>query len=192
MTGLVTAIYDIGCALGAVVAFVYGEKIGRKRSIILANLIVVVGAAIQTASFEYWLANPLFRIKEKRTDISYFSIGKCSSLASLAVSVSGSRRLQCQFCSRKHYLRTTVVRYWLSSLLSLSLVLRLLLGYVSRHCMPIARCNGASLLLARFCSRSWSWRSVRSYARHRDGWHLVVKSRRQVQSICTKVLLLTL
>ncbi|XP_014561358.1 hypothetical protein COCVIDRAFT_33698 [Bipolaris victoriae FI3] len=54
MTGLVTAIYDIGCALGAVVAFVYGEKIGRKRSIILANLIVVVGAAIQTASFEYW------------------------------------------------------------------------------------------------------------------------------------------
>lgn len=54
MTGLVTAIYDIGCALGAVVAFVFGEKIGRKRSIILANLIVVVGAAIQTASFDYW------------------------------------------------------------------------------------------------------------------------------------------
>jgi MFS family permease len=54
MTGLVTAIYDIGCALGAVVAFVFGERIGRKRSIILANLIVVIGAAIQTASFDYW------------------------------------------------------------------------------------------------------------------------------------------
>jgi MFS family permease len=54
MTGLVTAIYDIGCALGAVVAFVFGEKIGRKRSIILANLIVIIGAAIQTASFGYW------------------------------------------------------------------------------------------------------------------------------------------
>jgi MFS family permease len=54
MTGLVTAIYDIGCALGAVVAFVFGERIGRKRSIILANLIVIVGAAIQTASFDYW------------------------------------------------------------------------------------------------------------------------------------------
>jgi MFS family permease len=60
MTGLVTAIYDIGCALGAVVAFVYGEKIGRKRSIILANLIVVIGAAIQTASFEYWFVNLLY------------------------------------------------------------------------------------------------------------------------------------
>jgi MFS family permease len=54
MTGLVTAIYDIGCALGAIVAFVFGEKIGRKRSIILANAIVIVGAGIQTASFGYW------------------------------------------------------------------------------------------------------------------------------------------
>lgn len=39
MTGLVTAIYDIGCAFGAVTAFVFGEQIGRKRSIILANII---------------------------------------------------------------------------------------------------------------------------------------------------------
>jgi MFS family permease len=54
MTGLVTAIYDIGCALGAVVAFAFGEKIGRKRSIILANVIVIIGAGIQTASFGYW------------------------------------------------------------------------------------------------------------------------------------------
>ena len=54
MSGLVTAIYDIGCALGAVVAFVYGEKIGRKNSVILANIIVIVGAAIQAASYSYW------------------------------------------------------------------------------------------------------------------------------------------
>lgn len=52
--GLVTAIYDIGCAIGAVVAFVFGEKIGRKKSILVANAIVVVGAAIQTASYSYW------------------------------------------------------------------------------------------------------------------------------------------
>ena len=54
MSGLVTAIYDIGCAFGAVVAFVYGERIGRKNSILLANLIVIVGAAIQAASYNYW------------------------------------------------------------------------------------------------------------------------------------------
>ena len=54
MSGLVTAIYDIGCALGAVAAFVWGEKIGRKKSILLANFIVVIGATIQTCSFSYW------------------------------------------------------------------------------------------------------------------------------------------
>lgn len=53
MSGLVTAIYDIGCALGAVVAFVFGERIGRKRSVVLANMIVIVGAAVQAASYSY-------------------------------------------------------------------------------------------------------------------------------------------
>ncbi|KAK5174697.1 uncharacterized protein LTR77_001779 [Saxophila tyrrhenica] len=53
LTGLVTAIYDIGCALGAVAAFLFGERIGRKRSIILANIIVIVGAAVQTACYSY-------------------------------------------------------------------------------------------------------------------------------------------
>ncbi|KAK3686461.1 hypothetical protein LTR37_019780 [Vermiconidia calcicola] len=53
LTGLVAAIYDIGCALGAIAAFLFGEKIGRKRSIIVANVIVIVGAAIQTACFSY-------------------------------------------------------------------------------------------------------------------------------------------
>ena len=54
MSGLVTAIYDIGCAFGAVAAFIWGEKIGRKNSIILANILVIIGATVQTASFSYW------------------------------------------------------------------------------------------------------------------------------------------
>ncbi|KAM0426039.1 hypothetical protein ACHAPT_008670 [Fusarium lateritium] len=53
MSGLVTAIYDIGCAFGAVSAFLFGERIGRKRSIIYANIIVIVGAVIQAASYSY-------------------------------------------------------------------------------------------------------------------------------------------
>lgn len=54
MTGLVTAIYDIGCAFGAVAAFIWGEKIGRKKSILVANIIVIIGAAVQSASYDYW------------------------------------------------------------------------------------------------------------------------------------------
>lgn len=39
LTGLVTAVYDIGCAIGALAAFLFGEQIGRKKSIIIANFI---------------------------------------------------------------------------------------------------------------------------------------------------------
>ncbi|KAK6441134.1 hypothetical protein LTR95_002631 [Oleoguttula sp. CCFEE 5521] len=53
MTGLVTAIYDIGGAFGAVAAFIWGERIGRKKSIIIANFIVIIGAALQTACVNY-------------------------------------------------------------------------------------------------------------------------------------------
>lgn len=112
MTGLVTAIYDIGCALGAVVAFVYGEKIGRKRSIMLANLIVVIGAAIQTASFEYWFV--YISYKDTRSvfaDVISTFKGKCLSPASSVASVLGSRRLQCQFSSQKRCLHATVVHF---------------------------------------------------------------------------------
>ena len=48
LTGLVTAVYDIGCALGAVGAFVFGERIGRKKSIIFANVIGNCFASIVT------------------------------------------------------------------------------------------------------------------------------------------------
>lgn len=54
MTGLLVAIYNIGCALGALVAFVLGEYLGRKKSIIYASLVTIAGAAIQTGSFSYW------------------------------------------------------------------------------------------------------------------------------------------
>lgn len=58
MSGLVTAIYDIGCALGAIAAFVFGERLGRRRSVILANIIVITGAAIQAASYSYAQVGP--------------------------------------------------------------------------------------------------------------------------------------
>ncbi|KYG40106.1 hypothetical protein M433DRAFT_78710 [Acidomyces richmondensis BFW] len=48
LTGLVTGVYDIGCAIGAVTAFLFGERIGRKKSIIFANFI----GASQTETIE--------------------------------------------------------------------------------------------------------------------------------------------
>lgn len=47
----VTAIYDVGCFIGAIVAFTVGERAGRKMSIIIGTTIMAVGALIQTTSY---------------------------------------------------------------------------------------------------------------------------------------------
>ena len=47
----VTAIYDVGCFIGAIVAFTVGERLGRKKSIILGSTIMGVGVILQCSSF---------------------------------------------------------------------------------------------------------------------------------------------
>lgn len=47
----VTAIYNIGCFLGAIVAFTLGERLGRKKAIIFGTIIMTVGAILQASSF---------------------------------------------------------------------------------------------------------------------------------------------
>ncbi|KAF4544207.1 Sugar transporter [Lasiodiplodia theobromae] len=47
----VTAIYDIGCFFGAIIAFMIGEKLGRKKSILLGTTVMSIGAIIQIASY---------------------------------------------------------------------------------------------------------------------------------------------
>lgn len=48
---IITAIYDIGCFLGAIVAFSIGEKLGRKKTIMIGTTIMAIGAALQASSF---------------------------------------------------------------------------------------------------------------------------------------------
>ncbi|PWI66791.1 hypothetical protein PCL_04635 [Purpureocillium lilacinum] len=47
----ITAIYDIGCFFGAIVAFTIGERLGRKKSIIIGTSIMTVGTILMTTSF---------------------------------------------------------------------------------------------------------------------------------------------
>ena len=47
----ITAIYDVGCFLGAIVAFTIGERLGRKMSIIAGTAIMSIGAILMTSSF---------------------------------------------------------------------------------------------------------------------------------------------
>lgn len=45
--GLITGLYDGGCLLGSIFAFCFGEKLGRKRSIYIAAMIVIIWSIIQ-------------------------------------------------------------------------------------------------------------------------------------------------
>ncbi|KAJ5930901.1 sugar transporter [Penicillium verhagenii] len=47
----VTAIYDIGCFFGAIIAFTIGESLGRKKSILIGTTIMAVGTVLQASSF---------------------------------------------------------------------------------------------------------------------------------------------
>lgn len=51
LLGTVTAIYDIGCFFGAVSAMWVGEKLGRKKTVLVGTTIMTVGAIIQISSY---------------------------------------------------------------------------------------------------------------------------------------------
>lgn len=57
MQGLVTAIYEVGCLMGAVFTLFAGERLGRRRTIILGAFIMVLGVLIQVTTFRW--ASPL-------------------------------------------------------------------------------------------------------------------------------------
>lgn len=48
---LVVAIYEVGCLFGALGIVAFGDKLGRRRAVLLGTCIMLVGAAIQTSSF---------------------------------------------------------------------------------------------------------------------------------------------
>ena len=48
---IVTSIYAVGCFLGAVAAFTVGEKLGRKKTILVGTTTMAIGAILQTSSF---------------------------------------------------------------------------------------------------------------------------------------------
>ncbi|KAJ9641523.1 hypothetical protein H2201_004007 [Coniosporium apollinis] len=50
MQSTVTAIYDIGCFFGAIAAFVVGDPLGRKNTILLGTTIMSIGAILQISA----------------------------------------------------------------------------------------------------------------------------------------------
>ena len=52
LEGIIAGIYDIGCFVGAIVAFVTADRLGRKGSIVWGSWIMVVGTILQTSATE--------------------------------------------------------------------------------------------------------------------------------------------
>jgi sugar porter (SP) family MFS transporter len=51
LTGTVVAIYEVGCALGALSCAYLSDKVGRRKTIFLASIVVLIGIVIQASPF---------------------------------------------------------------------------------------------------------------------------------------------
>ena len=51
LQGFVVAVYNIGCWLGALLVMLVGERLGRKKTIIVGASILAIGTVIQCSSF---------------------------------------------------------------------------------------------------------------------------------------------
>lgn len=47
----VAAIYDIGCFLGAIAAFTFGERFGRRKTVLIGTTIMTIGAILVCSSY---------------------------------------------------------------------------------------------------------------------------------------------
>ncbi|TFK43653.1 general substrate transporter [Crucibulum laeve] len=53
LQSLLVAIYEIGCLIGALSNLWIGDRLGRRRTIVLGGLVMIIGAILQAASFSY-------------------------------------------------------------------------------------------------------------------------------------------
>lgn len=51
LQGTITAIYDIGCFFGAIIAFVIGDWLGRKKTVLIGTTIMSIGAILQMTAY---------------------------------------------------------------------------------------------------------------------------------------------
>jgi MFS family permease len=48
----VTSVYELGCFAGAMAALAYGERFGRRKSILFGAAVMILGTIIQVTAFK--------------------------------------------------------------------------------------------------------------------------------------------
>ena len=46
------AVYELGCAVGALTVIISGDKFGRRLTVMVGELIIIIGAILQASSFD--------------------------------------------------------------------------------------------------------------------------------------------
>lgn len=46
-----TAIYDVGCCLGSLLAYWLGERLGRRNTVLVGTTVMSIGALLQASSY---------------------------------------------------------------------------------------------------------------------------------------------
>lgn len=67
--GFVTAIYEIGCLIGAIIVLCFGDSLGRRRAMIIGALIMILGVIIQVTSMKGHKATAQFIIGRTVTGV---------------------------------------------------------------------------------------------------------------------------
>ncbi|KAF2742853.1 general substrate transporter [Sporormia fimetaria CBS 119925] len=67
--GFVTAIYEIGCFLGALLILLIGDKLGRRRAMILGAFIMIIGVIIQVTAIKPYQQTAQFIIGRTITGV---------------------------------------------------------------------------------------------------------------------------
>lgn len=51
LLGTVTAIYDVGCCLGSLLAYSLGERLGRKNTVVVGTIVTSIDGLLQASSY---------------------------------------------------------------------------------------------------------------------------------------------
>ncbi|AJV01731.1 Hxt7p, partial [Saccharomyces cerevisiae YJM1388] len=110
-TGLIVAIFNIGCAIGGIILAKLGDMYGRKMGLIVVVVIYIIGIIIQIASINKWYQYFIGRI------ISGLGVGGIAVLSPMLISE----------VSPKHIRGTLVSCY------QLMITLGIFLGYCTNY-----------------------------------------------------------
>ncbi|EDU47505.1 Sugar transporter STL1 [Pyrenophora tritici-repentis] len=89
--GFVVSIYAVGCFLGACFIFIFGDKLGRRKSIFLGATVMIVGVIIQVAT-----------VPPSGGATAQFIVGRCLTGIGNGINTSTIPTYQAECCKAKN------------------------------------------------------------------------------------------